>query len=46
MCLMDIVMTYLYGSIDDDVYMKILKGFKLSKANNTNPCSKYSIKLQ
>jgi hypothetical protein len=23
MCLMDVVITYLYGSIDSDVYMKI-----------------------
>ena len=27
MCLMDIVTTYLYESIDNDIYMKIFKGY-------------------
>ena len=46
MRLMDVVTTYLYGSIDIDVYMKIPKGFKLPKAMNSQPRSMYSIKLQ
>ena len=29
MCLMDVITTYLYGSINTDIYMKILEGFKL-----------------
>ena len=29
MRLMDVITTYLYGSIDTDIYMKILEGFKL-----------------
>ena len=29
MRLMDVITTYLYGSIDADIYMKILEGFKL-----------------
>ena len=33
-CLMDIV-TYLYGSLDNDIYMKILKGFKVLEAHNS-----------
>ena len=43
---MDVITTYLYGSIDNDIYMKILKGFKLHEANNTKPHSMCSIKLQ
>ena len=35
MGLMDVITTYLYGSIDNDIYMKILEGFKLPEANNT-----------
>ena len=46
MCLMDVITTYLYGSIDNDIYMKILKGFKFSEANNTKPHSMCPIKLQ
>ena len=46
MRLMDVVTTYLYGSIDTDVYMKILKGFKFLEAMNSQPRSMYSIKLQ
>ena len=46
MLLMNIFTTYLYGSIDNDIYMKIPKGFKLPKANCTKPRNMYSIKLQ
>ena len=46
MRLMDVVTTYLYGSIDTNVYMKIPKGFKLPKVMNSKPRSMYSIKLQ
>ena len=46
MRLMDVVMTYLYGSIDTDVCMKILEGFKLAEAMNSQPRSMHSIKLQ
>ena len=35
MHLMDVIITYLYGSIDNDIYMKISKGIKLHEANNT-----------
>ena len=38
---MDVVKAYLYGYIDNDIYMKIPEEFKLP-----NPCSTYSIKLQ
>ena len=43
---MDVITSYLYGSIDNDIYMKILKGFRLPKTNNTKPRSMCSIKLQ
>ena len=44
--LMDVITAYLYGSMDNDIYMKIPEGFKLPEANNTKPRSMYSIKLQ
>ena len=34
MRLMDVVTTYLYGSLDANVYMKIPKGFTLPEAMN------------
>ena len=37
--LMDIITTYLYGSIDNDIYMRILEGFKFPEENNTTPRS-------
>ena len=46
MRLMNVITAYLYGSMDNDIYMKILKGFKLPEANCTKPRSMYSIKLQ
>ena len=46
MRLMDVITTYLYRSMDNDIYMKIPEGFKLSGANSTKPRSMYSIKLQ
>ena len=46
MRLMDVIIAYLYGSIDNDFYMKISEGFKLPKANNTKPRNMCSIKLQ
>ena len=45
MCLMDVVTTYLHGSIDTNTYMKILEGFKLIEATNPKPWNMYSIKL-
>ena len=46
MRLMDVVTTYLYGSLDANVYMKIPEGFTLPEAMNSKPRSMYSIKLQ
>ena len=46
MRLMDVITAYLYGSIDNDIYMKIPEGFKLLEANNTKPNNMCPIKLQ
>ena len=43
---MDVITTYLYGSIDNDIYMKILEEFKFPEVNNTKPRNMCSIKLQ
>ena len=43
---MDVVTTYLYGSIDTNVYMKIPERFKLPEVVNSQPRSMYSVKLQ
>nr|GEW96530.1 putative RNA-directed DNA polymerase [Tanacetum cinerariifolium] len=37
MRLMDIVTAYLNGSLDNDIYMKISKGFKIREALNSKP---------
>ena len=46
MCLMDVVTAYLYGSIDTNIYMKILEGFKMPEANKLKPRNLYSLKLE
>ena len=46
MRIMNVITTYLYESMDNDIYMKIFEGFRLLEANSTKPCSMYSIKLQ
>ena len=46
MRLMDVVTTYLYGSIDTNLYIKIPEGFKLPEVTNPKPRNMYSIKLQ
>ena len=46
MCLMDVVTSYLYGSLDNDIYMKIPEGYKMHEAYNSKSRSIYSIKLQ
>ena len=43
---MDVITDYLYGSIDNDIYMKISEEFKFLEANNTKTHNMYSIKLQ
>ena len=43
---MDVNTAYLYGFINNDIYIKISKGFKLFEENNTKLRSMSSIKLQ
>ena len=46
MRLMDVVTAYLYGLLDNDIYMKIPEGFKMPEASSSKPKEMYSIKLQ
>ena len=46
MHLMNVITTYLYGFMDNDIYMKIPEGFKLLETNCPKPRSMYLIKLQ
>ena len=46
MCFIDVITTYLYGPIDNDIYIKIPRGFTLPEVVNAKPCSMCSIKLQ
>lgn len=43
--LMDVVTAYLYGPLDNDIYMKLPEGFKLPEAANSSSRAHYSIKL-
>ena len=43
---MQLVTTYLFGTIDNDIYMKIPEGFEMPEAYNSNPQKVYSITLQ
>jgi hypothetical protein len=44
MHLMDVVTTYLYGSLDKDIYMKIPEGLDIPNKNHS--CNMYSVKRQ
>ena len=46
MRLMNVITAYLYGSIDNDIYIKIPEGFTLPEVVNAKPRSMCSIKLQ
>ena len=46
MHLMDVVTAYLYGSLDNEIYMKIPEGFAMPKSCNSKSREMYSIKLQ
>jgi len=43
--MLDVVTVYLYGSLDSDIYMKLLKGFNLPEANSSGSREDYSTKL-
>ena len=44
-CLIDVIIAYLYGSLDNDIYMKIREGFQMSETTNSKHCSIHSINL-
>ena len=46
MRLMDVVTAYLYGTLDNDIYMKIPEGIKMPEAYKSKPKQLFSIKLQ
>ena len=46
MHLMDVITTYLYGCLDNDILMKIPEEFQMLEATNSKHYSIYSIKLQ
>jgi Reverse transcriptase (RNA-dependent DNA polymerase) len=46
MHLMDVVTTYLYGSLDNDIYMKVPEGLKIPEAFKSKTQEIYSIKLK
>ncbi|KAL4021530.1 hypothetical protein IC575_020332 [Cucumis melo] len=46
MHLMDVVTAYLYGSLKNEIYMKIPKGFKILESYNSSSRELCSIKLQ
>jgi Reverse transcriptase (RNA-dependent DNA polymerase) len=46
MLLMDVVTAYLYGSLDNDIYMKVPEGLKMSEAFKSKSREMYSIKLK
>jgi hypothetical protein len=46
MHLLDVVTAYLYGSLDNNIYIKISEGFSMPEAYNSSPYRNYSIKLQ
>jgi hypothetical protein len=46
MRLMDVVTAYLYGSLDNDIYMKIPEGYRMPEVYNSKSRNMYSIKLQ
>ena len=46
MRLMDVVTAYLYGSLKNDIYMKVPEGLKMSEAFKSKSREMYSIKLK
>ena len=46
MQLMDVVIAYLYGSLDAHIYMKIPNGFKIPEIKENGNRNMYSVKLK
>jgi hypothetical protein len=43
---MDVVTAYLYGSLDNDIYMKVPEGLKMSETFKSKSREIYYIKLK
>ena len=43
---MDVITAYLYGMLENDIYMKVPEGFKLPQVNTSQPQNMYLIKLR
>ena len=41
MYIMDVVIAYLYGSLNNDIYMNIHERFQMPEATNSKHCSIY-----
>ena len=46
MHLMDVITAYLYGMLENDIYMKVPEGFQLPQVNTSQPRNMYLIKLR
>ena len=46
MRLMDVITAYLYGMLENDIYMKVPEGFQLPQVNTSQPRNMYSVKLR
>ena len=46
MQLMDVVIVYLYGDLDTEIYMKVPEGLKLPESSSSRPRNTFSIKLR
>ena len=46
MRLMDVITAYLYGMLENDIYMKVPEGFQLPQVNTSQPRNMYLIKLR
>ena len=46
MRLIDAITAYLYGMLENNIYMKVPKGFQLPQVNTSQPRNMYSIKLR
>ena len=44
--LMDVVTAYFYGSLDNENYMKVFEGLKMTEAYSSKSREIYSIRLQ
>jgi hypothetical protein len=46
MCLMNVVTFYLFGSLDNNIYIRVLKGLKMSETFKSKPREMYLYKVK